>query len=176
MKLNVLKYFLTIFLLSVVNTAMAEKSIEFDGGYVQTIEGSYIELEQQEAFTTLITKAGMSMMKIFKLPKNYYVVDKQKMVSIPIVEFKGIIIKGNHKFKSFSLHPLTTRELNSDEGLFENHGPATKDNPLYVPGTEIGIRTKSLGSDSYYFQPKDKLIQGEYVAWIGKKFWLFELK
>jgi hypothetical protein len=59
--------------------------------------------------------------------------------------------------KISALHPLVTRKLKDNEGLFENHGPASKDKPFYVPGEKIEVNSKSIGSDAYYFQPKNSL-------------------
>ena len=76
-------------------------------------------MKEKQTFVTQITRAGMSMMAVFDLPKNYYVVDKEGMLSISSGEFKGVAIKGQHKFKNFSLHPLVVKRLKDNEGLFE---------------------------------------------------------
>ncbi len=153
-----------------------EKVPEFDGGYVKLVNGKFIEMDSVKAYKTQITRGTMGIRAILSLPQTYYTISKKSMIPVDGNNFKGIAIRGNYKFKNFSLHPLRSKKLEKNEGLFENHGPATKASTLYTNGKTIKIRSKSLGNNTYYFAPKDKLPKGEYVAWLGLVFWLFEVK
>ncbi len=146
-----------IFSLFCVNPVIAsdqvlqwEQEIEFDGGYVKSHSGTYLEIKEKKA-----TKTDDS---------SYSITDKESMASISMNAFQGFVLKGMHHFDSVSLHSLV--EMSS----------GGKTQKFYVPDKEIDIRKKSLGSDSYYFQPRTPLQAGEYVLKTQNKFWLFELK
>jgi len=139
--------------------AKADETIpEFDGGYIKTIKNQYIEMESKAVKSTIYMDRSS---KIYQLKNIYYVLDQEGIINMPCEEFKGILIKGQHSFKSFSLHTLSKR--------------VGSDTTAYTPGKEFKVRSKSTGADSYYFQPRNKLQAGKYVAWIGKTFWLFSL-
>jgi hypothetical protein len=168
--------FLGVILAFISASAFAEKVPEFDGGYITNMSGNFEEMKAKKASYTQISKGGMSVMALVNQPRTYYVADKTGMISVSLESFKGIAIRGSYKFEDFSLHPLVTKKLTENEGLFENHGPATKDKPFYVVGHKIDIQSKSLGNSTYYFAPRAKLDKGEYAAWIGDTFWIFEVK
>lgn len=170
-------WFLISIILGVMSLpASAEKVPEFDGGYIANMSGDFQEMKKKKASYTQISRGGMSVMALVKQPRTYYVADKSGMISVSSDSIKGIAIRGNYKFEQFSLHPLVTKKLTENEGLFENHGPATKDKPFYIVGDEIEIQSRSLGNNTYYFAPRGKLEKGEYAAWIGDTFWIFEAK
>jgi hypothetical protein len=160
----------------IVCPVLAADKPEFDGGYVKTVQGRYIEMKEKINFYTQIVKGKMSITSVLNLPRIYYVIDTKGMITVSKDTFKGLAIKGRYDFQKFSLHPLVRRKLHKVEGLFENHGPARKNKPFYTPGRQIETRRKALSFDTYYFQPRNKLEKGEYVAWIGKKFWLFRIQ
>ncbi len=127
-----------------------EQEVEFNGGYVKSLAGTYLEIKE-----TKDTRMDDS---------NYSITDKESITSILKNEFQGLVLKGMHHLDTVSLHPLV--EIISEE----------KPRKFYALGKEINIRKKSLGSDSYYFQPRTPLQKGEYVLKSMNKFWLFELK
>jgi hypothetical protein len=102
MKLNVSTVLFVVVAMFFANFALAEGNPEFDGGYIKTQKGMYVEMKEIKASVTQITRAGMSISAVFSLPKNYYVVDKEGMISISSSGFKGVAIKGQHEFKNFS--------------------------------------------------------------------------
>ena len=159
------------------------RTIEFDGGYVETQTGGYMDMQTKKFYR--INIGDRHKRYLHRPPIVNFVIDKTGMVSLSAAEFKGIVIKGQHQFRAFSLHPLEERRLK------ESEYPSNKPNdpkgdeiilhikerkPYYVPGKRLEIRRKSVGTDFYYFQPSQALKVGQYVAWIGKKFWLFEIK
>jgi len=158
-------------------TAIAADVPEFDGAYIKTNSGSFIEIKTKQAYTTQIIRGGMTTDQLLYGSGRqvyYYVANKDGIQSIERARFKGIAIRGRENFNNFSLHPLDTMKLSHGENLYENHGPGG--NTLYVPGKQIDVRKKSTGSDSYYFEPAASLEKGEYIVWIDKKFWLIEIK
>jgi len=190
MNVKISKLLIVIALLLCAHFVFAADSMEFDGAYIKMCNGDYIELQEKTVHSAkiivekqvpenapLYAVIESSMFsQAFNTPKQYYVADKAGMISIPANEFKGIAIKGQYNFKSFTLHPLVERRLKSNEVFYENSGPARKSRPFYIPGKMLNVRGKSLGSDAYYFQPRGNLARGEYVAWIGDSFWLFKIK
>lgn len=121
---------------------------EFDGGYIKTINNEYIEVSNRAVITNVFGE-------------NYRVYDKKGMLYVPVDKFKGILIKGQYNFERFSLHRLITTKCAGEV--------------CYQPGIELESRSKSEEDDSYYFEPRNQLYNGEYVAWIGKTFWLFTI-
>lgn len=150
--------------------------IEFDGGYLKTAKGSYVEVKVKNTSTAKIVYDGIGIMQVMNMPKTYYVADKEGMVTIAKKDFKGIAIKGQYNFSTFSFHPLQEKKLQKGESLFDNNGAATAEKPFYTTGAEIECNKKAIGSDGYYFEPKTKLDAGDYVAWIGGDFWMFKIK
>ncbi len=176
MDLKMLKIFFVLFTVCLASPSLAADKPEFDGGYVKTNDGKFLEMEEKINFYTQIVKGKMSIRAVLNLPRIYYVTEKKGMVTVQKNKFKGLAIKGRYEFQQFSLHPLVRRKLHRDEGLFENHGPARNNQTIYVPGEQLETRRKALSFDTYYFQPRNKLATGEYVAWIGKRFWLFQIR
>ena len=148
---------------------------EFDGGYIKLSDESFMEMKTIKAYKTKLVKGNVNIMALMKKRSTYYTIDKSSSVKVAGNKFKGVSVKGNHKYKSFSLHPLLSKDV-TKLGFFENKGPASKTKPFYYPGKKVEVRSKSTGSNSYYFQPKNKLERGDYVAWIGTNFWLFTIK
>ena len=136
--------------ISYINVNATEKLPEFDGGYIKTVKDDYMEIKEVEAKPAF---GGYA-----------FVTDKSSIVNIQENEFKGLLVKGNYKFESFSLHHLVEKYVNSGKGK------------QYLPGDKIDLQSKNIGDGGYYFQPRDKLVKGDYVAWIGKSFWLFSIK
>jgi hypothetical protein len=150
--------------------------IEFDGGYLKTANGKYVEVKAKNVSTAKVVFDGVGIMQAMNMPKTYYITDKEGIATIAKKDFKGIAIKGQYDFSSFSFHPLQERKLQKGEGLFDNNGAASAEKPFYTNGTAIECNKKAIGSDGYYFEPKTKLESGDYVAWIGGNFWIFKIK
>ena len=148
---------------------------EFDGGYIKTNASSLIEMDSKSVYKTKLITGNIGISALMSLPYTYYIIDRNGTAVIDNAKFKGVNIKGQHKFKNFSLHQLSTKNIDDKIGLFENNGPARKGNDIYTAGKEIEIRKKSMGDNVYYFEPKNKLVPGSYLAWIGNTFWLFDL-
>lgn len=135
----------------------AEETIpEFDGGYIKTVDGEYIEMKAKDVIRRVSIPNGIYIF-------IYYVKDKEGMLSLSNEQFKGIFVQGQHEFKGFSLHPLL-KKVSNDRGVY------------YTPGEEIDFHSKSIHDTAYYFQPREELKDGEYVAWIERTFWLFSIK
>lgn len=91
------------------------------------------------------------------LSTQYYV-SENKGINIPLSEFQGVLIKGPDDFNFLTFHSLEKQESR------------------FVPGDELEMNKKSVSKNSYYIQPKKVLSKGSYVAWVGKKFWIINLK
>lgn len=122
---------------------------EFDGGYLKTVDSEYVEVTAKRVETNVFETI-------------HFVRDKAGMITLSTEEFKGIFIQGRHKFELFSLHPLL-RKISSDNVIY------------YAPGEKIETRSKFISDNANYFQPREELKDGEYVAWISQTFWLFSL-
>ncbi|NHZ87274.1 MAG: hypothetical protein GWP19_15615, partial [Planctomycetia bacterium] len=109
---------------------------------------------------------------------EYYIVRNQirNIVVINKNNFKGIVIKGRYNFDYFSLHPLLEKRVGRGYTIAKNNGPATEYNPYFTPGEKLEVRGKSVDTNSYYWQPRERLPKGEYVAWIGTSFWIFKIE
>jgi len=149
---------------------------ELDGGYLQVGDAAYIEMDAKRIYKTKIIRGTISHRLVGRLPDYNYVTNKSRIVLSSFEKFKGLTIKGRHKYQNFSLHPLKKKYISKKVGLFENNGPAKKGSTIYIPGKKIAVSKKSLGSDTYFFTPKKQLNAGLYVAWTEGIFWLFELE
>jgi hypothetical protein len=162
------------------NTSFAKVGVdgipELEGGYLQVGDANYIEMNDKRIYKTKIIRGTISHRLLGRLPDYHYVTNKNGIVLSSLEHFKGITIKGRHKYQNFSLHPLKKKYISKKVGIFENNGPAKKGSTIYVPGKKITISKKSLGSDAYFFTPKKQLSAGIYVAWTEGIFWLFELE
>ena len=158
------------------SNGLAETAPEFDGAYLKTADGNYTEIKTTKAFRTGVAHQGQNLMEVLGMSLDPYVVDKSSMQTFATSSFKGFLIKGKYTFESFSLHPLIERILKSNEVFYENHGPAERDKPFYVPGNQFELRKKAVGDDAYYFEPREQLEKGDYVGWIGDDLWLFRLE
>lgn len=155
--------------------------VEFDGGYLHTKDEKYIELPEVQCYNIKINKVSDGFEGHFKSlggRGEYYIVASQmhNMITIKQSHFKGILVKGRYNFDYFTLHPLLKKSIRRGYSIIKNNGPATEYSPYFTPGDEIDVRTKSLGNNSYYWEPRHILPRGEYVAWIGKSFWVFEIE
>lgn len=147
---------------------------EFDGAYIKTKDGKYIDLKESKCYVTQIIKNGMNLMDAMSAPQVYYVMDSSGL-PMSADNFVGLLIKGQYKFENFSFHPLVENRLGNQDRFMENHGPATNNKPFYSPGQQIDLNKKSLSATGYYFQPKNALGKGTYVGWIDGSFWLITL-
>jgi hypothetical protein len=111
--------------------AISADAPEFDGGYIKTTGGGFVEVKAKQPGYTQISRGGMSISALINSPQIYYVVSKEGIQSIDKSKFKGIAIRGEKKIENFSLHPLVEKKLSENEGLFENHGPASNASTLY---------------------------------------------
>lgn len=170
---------ITIFMLFGLNgcSSIGNEKAEFDGGYILASDDTFIATKEIKASTTQISRAGMSISSLMRSPKTYYTIDSSTEIIISQSDIKGFFIKGDYKFKNFSLHHLEKKKLGENEGLFENKGPATKSKPFFYAGKEIQIKTKKAEDGTGYFYILDeKLSSGKYVGWTGLSFWIFEIK
>lgn len=152
-----------------------ESKAEFDGGYIWTSGDKYVALKEVKASSTQIAKGGMSITALMRAPKYYYVLDPSPSGTLSSGDVQGIFVKGDYKFKNFSLHKLEEKKLSEKEGLFENKGPATKEKPFYFAGKEVEV-DKKQDDNGYFFKVKESLDPGKYVGWIGSSFWIMEVK
>jgi hypothetical protein len=122
---------------------------EFDGGYIQTIERKYMEMKVKPTET---------------IEGVYAVKDKDGIIKIASDQFKGILIRGQrkYKFEAFSLHPLL-QKVSQNKVTYFTYGNA------------IEMQSKAMGDDAYYFQARTTLSRGEYIARIERTFWLFSI-
>lgn len=166
------------FLVSLAGSALllAETVPEFDGGYLKTVDGRYGEIRPTKGFRTAVAYQGQNLMDVLSLQPRPYIVDKSSLPAFTSSIFKGFLLKGPYKFEAFSLHPLRERMLKDNEIFYENHGPAKRDQPFYVPGDKIELRQKAVGQNAYYFEPRGRLDKGEYIGWLGDDIWLFRLE
>lgn len=154
---------------------------EFDGGNIKTHNDKFIELEEITPFYVKIYKrnTGISSFMITDpatVKNTYYIADTKGIIKLYSRDFKGIVIRGKYDFKLFSLHPLVERKIQDDENIAGKNGPKmTRKKPFYIPGENIKIRRKSIDDKTYFFLPSTDLPKGQYVAWIGYKFWIFEI-
>jgi hypothetical protein len=159
-----------------VNPKLTDILPEFDGGYIKNNDNKFNELKEKNISSTQIVKGSISISALMRLPKTYYVSDKEGIIQLSKSDFAGLAVRGKYSFEHFSLHPLVTKNLADNESLFENKGSAKKGKPFYIPGEKLELRSKKLSEDTYYFTPRHELEKGEYVGWIGRSFWLFEIK
>ena len=162
------------------NTSFAKVGLdgipELEGAYLQVDDANYIEMNAKRIYKTKLIRGTISHRLLGRLPDYHYVTNKNGIVLSSLEHFKGITIKGEEKYKNFSLYPLKKKYISKKVGIFENNGPAEKGSTIYVPGKKIAVSKKSLGSDAYFFTPKKQLNAGVYVAWTEGIFWLFELE
>jgi len=163
-------------LFTIAGVVSAETVPEFDGAYLKTTDGKYTEIKITKAFYTAVARQGQDLMEVLSLKPGPYVADKSSLPTFRASAFKGFFLKGTYKFEFFSLHPLRERILKENEIFYENHGPAQRNQPFYVPGDQIELRQKAIDQNSYYFEPREGLSNGEYVGWIGNNLWLFRLE
>lgn len=148
---------------------------DFDGGYIKINASTFIEMASKPLYKTKLATGVISKARKSRMPYSYYVLNKNGAAISSLDQFNGIAIKGPYKFESLSLHKLVEKEINNKTELFENKGPAKKGDTIYVIGSSLELRKKSLESDVYYFSPREKLSPGAYVARIGSTFWIFQL-
>ncbi|MGS2719579.1 hypothetical protein [Paraglaciecola aestuariivivens] len=153
-----------------------QSDADFDGGYVWTSGDKYMPLTEVQAASTQIAKGGMSISALMRAPKYYYVLDNTPTATLSSDDLQGVFVKGDYAFKNFSLHKLEEKTLAENEGLFENKGPATKDQTFYFAGEQIDLSKKSDESNNgYFFKVSNELAAGKYVAWVNSSFWIFEV-
>lgn len=145
---------------------------EFDGCYIKLKDNTFVELLPTKAGFTY--KEGTSFTN-FRNPKNKvaYIYDEDRigMHEIDINHFSGIAWRDINirKFKdAITFHELG--KVTAGQVLMPNGH-----NVLYVPIRKIQLRKKSLGSDTYYFKPRDTLHVGEYLVYKSKRFYLFRI-
>lgn len=167
------------------NILFGQKLPEFDGAYLENGDSllEMRELSKEVGYTKILTE-GMNVMDVNRLPWYRYVTQKQSS-GIESNNMKGFTIKGNYPFELVTLYTLTQKTING--GFFENRGDAVEGKPFYTPGKQIELHQKSLGNNTYYFLPKQKLEPGDYVIWIYNSnktlknnsnniFWIFTVK
>lgn len=125
----------------------ADNAPEFDGAYIKTKKGTFIEIPAR-------TDAYKDCTYKHITP-----------IEISSSDFKGILIKGNHDFKYLSLHPAEYQ----DSDRYNIHRTCA------ISDSIIAIKSKSK-TQSTYFEPKKSLSKGMYVAWIGDFLWFFSIK
>ncbi|MFA5924667.1 MAG: hypothetical protein WC856_25840 [Methylococcaceae bacterium] len=172
-----IKAFLLLVTLMITSSSWAFNAVpEFDGGYIITSSEKIINVKEVQSYTTkLVEGESVQIMALLNQPSLYYIIDKTSTVKLKQNQLKGFAIKGKYKFDDFSLHPLLSKDV-SKLGFFENKGPGGKNKPFYHPGNKLELQSKSTGMDSYYYQSKEPLSKGDYVAWLHKSFWLFTIE
>jgi hypothetical protein len=155
--------------------SIGNEKAEFDGGYILAKDDSFIPIKETEKYVTQIIQAGMSIFNVTKAPKVSYTMDASTNAKISQNDIKGFFLKGDYGFKYLTIHHLEKKTLGKHEGLFENKGPATKDKPFYYPGKQLKLKKQKV-DNGYYYILDEKIPAGKYVAWLGKSFWIFEVK
>lgn len=154
---------------------------EYDGAYVVTQADRFLPLKDSKTATTRIVhsrKGRVSYSQMLNATDRSYTLDATTEAVLDSSHFKGVFVKGDYKFKLFTLHPLVERTLVKDgkELFFEKHGAVDYDIPFYLPGKSIELLKKSADEENgYYFEVKAALPSGKYVGWIGSHFWIFEI-
>jgi len=143
---------------------------EFDGCYLKLSNGKFVEMKLKQARETYINGTSFND---FMNPSQQvaYVTDKDNITSVNNGEIVGIAWRDANiiKFKDYvSVHPLV--EKTKAECMLPDDISV-----VYAPGRLLELRSKSLSKDTYYFKPRDKFPDGEYVVWLGKKFYLFRV-
>lgn len=154
---------------------------EYDGAYVLTKADRFLPMETAETATTRIVYARngrVSTSQMLGAKDRLYTLSNATNASLDSSLYKGVFIKGNYKFPLYSLHPLEERTLakGGNELFFEKKGAVGYDVPFYMPGKQIDVLKRSADEENgYYFEVKEPLESGKYVAWIGRNFWVFEI-
>jgi len=157
-------------MMSITLLTGADKVPEFDGCYIKLTSGKFVEMKLQKARKTYINGTSWDS---FMDPSRqvFYVTDKHSITSVNSGEVLGIAWRESgisYVKDAVSIHPLvikTKAECILPNGVKKAYGP----------GRKIETRSKLLGQDTYYFKPRNKLPDGEYVVWLGKTFYLFRV-
>lgn len=175
---------ITIVLLALIMTACGGGEVEepeFNGGYIVLNSGEQIQAPLPNYYKTVIVKGNVGISQLMNMTKDpsYYFMDTTNVPKIKADDFKGFIVKGNdeYPFKLFGFAKFYSFEVGKDGSLFENKGPASKGDHIYMthwPTNEVKHKAKKVGQDAFYAAPEIKLEKGIYTAWPGKMF-IFEI-
>lgn len=162
--------------------AMAADLPEFDGAYIKTKAGGFIELVEHPidfAFQIVDKKYPHGVSQ----PVPGYLI-MSTIISIEKEKFKGITLRG-YPAVSFRLHPIIKVSSEGENDfrtahIFDNKRDSP-DRSFYAADDADGIRlrTKSIGSDGYYYEPAEQLKRGKYILFDKTdimRYFLIEIK
>jgi len=167
-----LAYILMVFLNwgSIANSNEANIP-EFDGVYIRTQEDEYIKLNENEI---LIQPKEGALLEPFPenvVARNEQVSplitrDEESIIHIPSLRFKGILVKGLYDFTHFDLSFLKIVKVSITQ-------PEIPLLDVYTMGDKLKVLSKSMGENSYYFQPTDKLADARFIISLDNTAWIF---
>lgn len=142
----------------------------YDGCYLRLSNGKFIEMTKLEARETYIKGTSWNNF-MDSSRKAFYVIKKGNIVKINQSELVGIAWRDKQVSilkDEVSIHPLEVK-TGADYILRDNVSS------VFGPGKNIDLKRKSVGNDTYYFQPRQALPAGEYVVRLDNIFYLFSV-
>jgi hypothetical protein len=160
---------------------------EFDGCYLVPVSGPQVQVKVTPRYTSRVVKPPVNVAALMSEKDRYYAVDATNAATVKASAFRGLAVKGGaDRFKFFGLYPVVeVRPAKDGLKLFENKGPGKEDGVLFfaggapadggglATGTSAGLalRSKSLATDAYYWEPETALKPGRYVFWSNAEFY-----
>lgn len=125
---------------------------EFDGAYLETNDKQLVEMRSSAGRTNW---QGRS-----------YIEKLANVTPIDSENLKGIIVQGRFRFEAATLHPIEKGKI----------GLMSKAISAWLLKDAIDLRSKGMGDNAYYYEPRIDLFPGKYAFRIGGNLWVFEVK
>lgn len=168
---------------------------KFNGAYIKTVDEGFfsdsvqlIEMKESPAYRSVIFRAtkkeSIGITWLMKQKKKYFALeDSSAVITIPVDEFKGVVIKGKDA-EYISLHRAEriVRSYDKEGGksgamatFFDSKKNVREGEAVYVPMEHEKVNMAKINDDSYFITFKDSPKKGLYIAWAGDHFWFFNL-
>jgi len=168
----------------------------YDGAYLKVLnEGfftdsfDFVEMDIKPAYTSVILETDEEsisiswLIKQAKKNKKYFALDISNTISLPLEQFKGVLVKGKDN-EYVSLHKVKKvvrgydkngRETGETVTFFDSNKHVDKGQPAYTYEKHLEVKKNKPSEDSYFYMLKGNIEKGLYVAWFGKHFCFFNL-